>query len=111
MQQVIHVNKLTERAKKLEVLKQEAYFEAQKRANLYLLKKVGNVYFAGKPNKVGETLKIPIYYDWGASGVKQVGTFSAELETYELIPSESDSPETIWRNTDAAYKEAAPAAD
>ena len=103
MPKVIHVNKLTERAKKLEALKQEAYFEAQKRANLYLLKKVGNVYFAGKPYKAGETLKIPIYYDLEASDKKKVGTLSAELETYELIPSESDSPETIWRNTDATY--------
>lgn len=99
MQQVIHVNKLTEQAKKLEASKQGKYFEAQKRANLYLLKKVGNVYFAGKPDKVGEILEIPVYYDFGASGKKQVGTLSAELKTYELIPSKSDSPENIWRNT------------
>ncbi len=106
MQQVIHVKKLTVRAKELEASKRREYFEAQKRANLYLLKKVGNVYFAGKPNKVGETLEIPVYYDFGASGKKQVGTLSAELETYELISSKSDSPENIWRNTDAASKEA-----
>jgi hypothetical protein len=108
MQQVIRVNKLTERAKELEVLKQREYFEAQKRANLYLLKKVGNVYFAGKPYRVGKILEIPVYYDFGASGKKQVGTFSTDLETYELIPSKSDSPENIWGNTDAASKEATP---
>lgn len=102
MPQVIHVNQLTERAKELESQKQGEYFEAQKRANRYLLKQVGNVYFAGKPYKVGERLEIPVYYDFGASGVKQVGTLSAELETYELISSKSDSPKNVWRNTDAA---------
>jgi hypothetical protein len=81
--QYITIDSPPKKAEKFRQQMKKPYFRAQVNANIYLVNNLGNLLLAGEPQRVEETLQIPVYYS-RVGAEKPIGFLSADPHTLKV---------------------------